>query len=74
MLLRAVLVLSALLAAARAAFVLADSYPVLCARSGAERATIDSRTFVGDATRPASVLLAHQSAAANASPGPANDC
>ncbi|KAG2541639.1 receptor-like protein kinase HERK 1 [Panicum virgatum] len=71
MLLRAVVVLSALLAAARAAFVPADSYLVLCGTAAS--ATVGGRTFVGDATLPASVLSAPQSAAANASAGAAND-
>ncbi|RLN25557.1 receptor-like protein kinase HERK 1 [Panicum miliaceum] len=70
MLLRAVVVLSALLAAARAAFVPADSYLVLCGKAAS--ATVGGRTFVGDSTLPGSVLSAPQSAVANASAGAAN--
>ncbi|PVH32868.1 hypothetical protein PAHAL_9G509300 [Panicum hallii] len=70
MLLRAVVVLSALLAAARAAFVPTDSYLVLCGTAAS--ATVGGRTFVGDATLPGSVLSAPQSAGANASAGAAN--
>ncbi|CAN6307059.1 unnamed protein product [Urochloa humidicola] len=67
MLLRVFVVLSALVAAARAAsaFVPADSHLVVCGT--AANATIGGRTFVGDATLPASALSAPQSAAANAS-------
>lgn len=71
MLLRAVVALSALLAAASAAVVPADSYLVLCGTAAS--ATVGGRTFVGDATLPASALSAPQSAAANASAGAAND-
>ncbi|CAL4930452.1 unnamed protein product [Urochloa decumbens] len=67
MLLRALVVLSALVAAARAAFVPADSHLVLCGTAAS--ATVDGRTFVGDATLPSSALSAPQSAAANASAG-----
>ncbi|OEL12829.1 putative receptor-like protein kinase [Dichanthelium oligosanthes] len=70
LLLRVALVLSALLAAARAAYVPADSYLVLCGTAGG--ATVGGRAFVGDATLPASVLSAPQSAAANASAGSAS--
>ncbi|RLN22185.1 receptor-like protein kinase HERK 1 [Panicum miliaceum] len=66
MLLRAVVMLSALLAA----FVPADSYLVLCGTAAS--ATVGGRTFVGDATLPGSVLSAPQSAGANASAGAAN--
>ncbi|RCV45362.1 hypothetical protein SETIT_9G447800v2 [Setaria italica] len=69
MILGAVVVLSALLAAARGAFVPADSYFVLCGTAAS--ATVGGRTFVGDATLPAKVLSAPQSAAANASSGSA---
>ncbi|CAN6284692.1 unnamed protein product [Urochloa humidicola] len=67
MLLRAFVVLSALVAAARAAstFVPADSLLVLCGTAAS--ATVGGRTFVGDATLPSSALSAPQSAAANAS-------
>ncbi|CAN6289829.1 unnamed protein product [Urochloa humidicola] len=65
MLLGALVVLSALVAAARAAFVPADSYLVLCGTAAS--ATVGARTFAGDATLPASALSAPQSAAANAS-------
>ncbi|CAL4922078.1 unnamed protein product [Urochloa decumbens] len=67
MLLPALLVLSALVAAARAAFVPADSHLVLCGTAAS--ATVGGRTFVGDATLPSSALLAPQSAAANRSAG-----
>ncbi|KAF8683738.1 hypothetical protein HU200_044670 [Digitaria exilis] len=71
MLLRAVVVLSALSAAApaRAAFVPADNHLILCGTSAS--ATVDGRAFVGDATLPSSVLSAPQSATANSSVGSA---
>lgn len=65
MLLRVAVVLSALSLAARAAFTPADNYLVLCGT--AENATVDGRTFVGDASLPASVLSAPRGSEANAS-------
>ncbi|KAL6907659.1 hypothetical protein ACP4OV_002698 [Aristida adscensionis] len=47
------------------AFTPADNYLVLCGTSAS--ATVDGRTFVGDARLPASVLAAPQSAEVNAS-------
>jgi serine/threonine protein kinase len=69
MILRAVAVLSALLAGARGAFVPADSQFVLCGTAAS--ATVGGRNFVGDATLPAKVLSAAQSSTANASSGSA---
>ncbi|CAD6210676.1 unnamed protein product [Miscanthus lutarioriparius] len=54
MLLQVAVVLSALLAAARAAFTPADNYLVLCGT--AANATVDGRTFLGDASLPASTV------------------
>jgi len=65
MLLQVAVVLSALLAAARAAFTPADNYLVLCGT--AANATVDGRTFLGDASLPASVLSAPRGSEANAS-------
>ncbi|KAG0551641.1 hypothetical protein BDA96_01G440300 [Sorghum bicolor] len=65
MLLRVAVVLSALLPAARAAFTPADNYLVLCGT--AANATVDGRTFLGDASLPASVLSASRGSEANAS-------
>lgn len=69
---RVVVALSALFAAAHAAFVPADNYLLLCGTAAS--ATVDGRAFVGDASLPASALSAPQSAGANASAGagPAN--
>ncbi|GJN31090.1 hypothetical protein PR202_gb19446 [Eleusine coracana subsp. coracana] len=63
MLLR-IVILSVLLAAARA-FTPADNYLVLCGTSAS--ATVNGRTFVGDALLPSSTLSAPQSVEANAS-------
>ncbi|XP_062216001.1 receptor-like protein kinase HERK 1 [Phragmites australis] len=59
------LVVVSVLFAAACAFTPADNYLILCGTSAS--ATVDGRTFVGDAHLPALVLTAPQSAEANAS-------
>uniref|UniRef100_A0A0D3FGZ6 Protein kinase domain-containing protein n=3 Tax=Oryza TaxID=4527 RepID=A0A0D3FGZ6_9ORYZ len=62
MLVQLAVVVTVLCAAVRA-YTPADSYLFLCGTSG--NATVDGRTFVGDAGLPASVLMAPQSTEAN---------
>uniref|UniRef100_A0A0D9VSM5 Protein kinase domain-containing protein n=1 Tax=Leersia perrieri TaxID=77586 RepID=A0A0D9VSM5_9ORYZ len=64
MLVRLVVVFTILFASVHA-YTPADNYLILCGTSG--NATVDGRTFVGDAGLPSSVLSAPQSTAANTS-------